>query len=184
MKGVASPQLPGVRRQLPPSAAASWPSWSVAHRHSSRRQSPSPARRFPVSPCSPSPLGRVRWFPTPSSRFGCVGFQFPSFPGSFDVLRLSGQRALTQLFSIYLYCCVHIMCRCVSLLPTLGHLYLDFTAGSWSRTLWGCSLIGASDQTGTQAASPRLCSSTPILLPQECCERRSFLPACAPAALQ
>jgi hypothetical protein len=31
---------------------------------------------------------------------------------------------------------------------------------------------------------PPLCRSTPILLPQECCERRSFLPACAPAGLQ
>ena len=28
-------------------------------------------------------------------------------------------------------------CRCVSRLPTPGHLYLDLTARSWSRMLWG-----------------------------------------------
>jgi hypothetical protein len=75
----------------------------------------------------------------------------------------------------------------VSLLPTPGHLYLDLTARSWSRTLRGWQVclpwLGPVISQIPSGFPPPL-QLTPTLLPQECCERRSFLPACARAGLQ
>jgi hypothetical protein len=76
---------------------------------------------------------------------------------------------------------------CVSLLPTPGHLYLSLTASSWPRIPRGWQARLPRWVPVISRISKRLspaCSSTPILLPQECCERRSFLPACTPAGLQ
>jgi hypothetical protein len=95
--------------------------------------------------------------------------------------------ALAQLLSISLYCCVPITLQaCLSpsypwtlvLRPRRTQLAWD-APGLASPS----SLFGTGDQPGTQAAFPRFCSSSPMLLPQECCERRSYLPACAPAGL-
>jgi hypothetical protein len=75
----------------------------------------------------------------------------------------------------------------MSLLPTPGHLYLGLTARSWSRTLRGWQVhlpwLGLVISQVPNRLPPT-CSFTPMLLPQECCECRSFLPACAPAGLQ
>ncbi len=64
--GKIIPLLPDVRQPLSPLAAIPGPRWSAALRLSWRRQSSSPIRWFPVSPCSwLFPFGRVRWFPAP-----------------------------------------------------------------------------------------------------------------------
>ncbi len=129
------------------------------------------------------PLGCLRC----RERIGSVGFTIPSFPGSFDVLRLSGRQwaSTAALHLPVLPRSYHA--AGVSLLPTPGHLYLDLTARSWSRMLrgWQAHLPGWGKVISQvpKRLSPA-CSSTPILLPQECCECRSFLPACAPAGLQ
>ncbi len=95
--------------------------------------------------------------------------------------------ALAQLLFISLYCRVHIMLQaCLSpSYPWTLVLRPRRTQLAWNAPGLASpsSLVGTGDQPGTQATFPRFCSSTPLLLPQECCERRSFLPACAPAGL-
>ncbi len=92
-----------------------------------------------------------------------------------------------------LHSCFPSPCTAASLSRWLSHsypwtLYLDLTARSWSRTLrgWQARLpwSGLVISQAPKRLTPAFCSSTPILLPQECCERKSFLPACAPAGLQ
>jgi hypothetical protein len=120
-------------------------------------------------------------------RVRSVGFPLPSFPGSFDVLRLLAGGALAQLLSISLYCRIPftLQARLSPSYPWTLILRPRHTQLAWNAPGLASpsSLVGTGDQPGTQAAFPRFCSSTPILLPQECCKRRSFLPACAPAGL-
>ncbi len=95
---------------------------------------------------------------------------------------------LAQLLSISLYCRVPITLQgCLSpSYPFTLVLRPPCTQLAWNTPGLASppSLVGAGDQLGTQAASPPVCSSTPMLLPQECCEHSSFFPACAPAGVR
>jgi hypothetical protein len=86
-------------------------------------------------------------------------------------------------------CTAEFLSRCRRVSPSCpwGHFYLDLTASSWSIILRGWQTrLPWSGLVISQVPKPfhPAGSSTPMLLPQECCERRSFLPACAPTSLQ
>ncbi len=125
-------------------------------------------------------LGRARCFPLPSrlrchKRVGSVGFPLRYSPGSFDVHWLSGRWCTPSP------CTAALLSRGRRVSPASPlHLYLSLTASSWPRTLlswqahhpWSGPVISR-----VPKRLPSACSSTTVLLPQECCERRSFLPA-------
>jgi hypothetical protein len=133
----------------------------------------SPAPSLPLVP----QVGRKQWFPAL-----LLSRQLQCSPALWPVVRLHScsPSPWTAVF----------LSRCRRVSPSYPWtlvLTVDLTARSWSRTLWGRQArLPWSGLVISQVPKrfPPACSSTPILLPQECCEHRSFLPACAPAGLQ
>jgi hypothetical protein len=76
-------------------------------------------------------------------------------------------------------------CRCASLPTQTLVLRHAVKTAELERSVAGvpAPFFGTGDQSDPKRPVPA-CSSTPIFLPQECCERRSFLPACTPAGSQ
>jgi hypothetical protein len=129
-------------------------------------------------------LGCLRCF----EQVGSVGFLLPSFPRSFDVLRLS---PVVRLHSCSPSSCTAAFlsrCRRVSHLPTPGHLYLDLTARSWSRTLrgwqarlpWsGLVISQIPKRLSPTFVAPLLCSSRRNVVNADLCFLLALQQACS-----
>jgi hypothetical protein len=146
---------------------------------------PHALRRLPLAGCIGfPPLGCLRCL----ERIRSIGFllsrQLRCSRALWPAVRLHSCSPV----SISLYCCVPITLQVCLSTSYPWTLYLDLTTRSWSRMLrgWQTRLpwSGLVISQVPKQLPPAFCSSTPILLPQECCERRSFLPACALAGLQ
>jgi hypothetical protein len=135
--GKMTPLLPDVRQLLQPPAAVPKPRWSAASvspcggslllRHVGF-PCPHVFSRLPSAGCIGLPLlGCLRCF----EQIGSVGFPLPSFPGSFDVFRLSGQWcACTAALHPPVLPRSYLAAGVSLHLPTPGHLYSDLAARS------------------------------------------------------